>query len=119
MNNNEKIVKAIVDGIQDKKGHKITVVDLQDLTDTISKFIVICEGNSPSQVSAICDSVWDKVHKTTQQKPISIDGRTNCIWIAMDYVDVVVHVFLPEAREFYDIEGVWEDAIITDIPDLD
>lgn len=119
MNSNEEMVKAIIDGIQDKKGHNIKVVDLQGIGDTITQFLVVCEGNSPSQVSAICDSVWEKVRVSTQQKPVSIDGRTNCIWMAMDYVDVVVHIFLPEAREFYDLEGVWEDATITEVPDLD
>lgn len=118
-NNNEKLVKAIIEGIQEKKGHNITVVDLQDIDDTITQFLVICEGNSPTQVSAIADSIREIGRQRTGQKPSSTDGTRNCIWIAMDYVDVVAHVFLPEAREFYDIDNLWEDAIITTIPDID
>jgi len=119
MNETEKLVKAAIDGIQDKKGHNITTVDLQDIDDTITKFLVICEGNSPTQVSAIYESVREVVRQKTGQKPTAIDGTQNCLWVAMDYTDMVVHVFLPEAREFYDIDNLWEDAIISQIPDLD
>lgn len=119
MNENEKLVKAVVEGIQEKKGHNITIVDLQDIDDTITKFLVICEGNSPTQVSAIYDSIRETARLRTGQKPSSTDGLRNSIWVAMDYVDVVVHIFLPDAREFYDIDNLWEDAITTQIPDLD
>lgn len=105
-----KLIEAIVAGIEEKKGENIKVLDLKEIGDTITQYMVICEGNTPIQVHAIYDSVWDIVHERTGEKPVSCDGIRNSLWIAMDYVDVVVHVFVPEAREFYDIDNLWEDA---------
>jgi len=119
MNENKKLVDAIINGIQEKKGKNIVVVDLNEINDTITKYLVICEGNTPTQVSAIQDSIREFARKEGGQKPVSVDGTRNCIWVAMDYVDVIAHVFVPDARDFYDIENLWEDAPITEIPDLD
>lgn len=118
MNENEVLIENVIEGIQDKKGVGIKVVDLRKIEDTICKYLVICQGNSPSQVLAICDSVEDTVRKRMGEKPTSIDGRQNAIWIALDYFDVVVHVFVPDAREFYDVDHLWEDADATEIPDV-
>lgn len=119
MNNTEKLVKAIVKGIQEKKGHNITIIDLRNIDDTITQFLVICEGNSLTQVSAITDEVREYVRIHAGQKPVSTDGTRNCLWVAMDYVDVVAHIFLPETREFYDIDNLWEDAKRKTLPDID
>lgn len=119
MDNNEKLIKAIIEGVQEKKGHNITIVNLSGITDSITQHLVICEGNSPTQVFAIYDFLWDYVRKHTGQKPASADGVRNSLWIAMDYIDVVVHIFLPETRQFYDIDHLWEDAKIKTIPDID
>ena len=119
MNIRNELVKKIIEGIQDKKGQKIVVADLTEIEDTICNYFVICQGNSPSQVSVITDSIWDSVHQTTGDKPLAIDGFRNAQWIAMDYSDVLVHIFLPEVREFYNIENLWADAKLTSIPDID
>ena len=119
MNETKDLVKRIVEGIQEKKGKNISIVDLTEINDTITKYLVICEGNSPTQVSAIQDSIREFARKEAGQKPVSTDGTRNCIWVAMDYVDVIAHVFLPEAREFYDIDNLWEDASVTEVPNLD
>lgn len=119
MNENKKLVQAIIDGMQEKKGKDIVVVDLNDINDTITKYLVICEGNTPTQVSAIQDSIREFARKEAGQKPISVDGTRNSIWVAMDYVDVIAHVFVPDARDFYDIENLWEDAPLTEIPNID
>lgn len=119
MNENKKLVEAIINGIQEKKGKNIVVVDLNEINDTITKYLVICEGNTPTQVSAIQDSIREFARKEAGQKPVSVDGTRNCIWVAMDYTDVIAHVFVPDARDFYDVENLWEDAPITEIPDLD
>jgi len=118
MNETEKLVNDIVKGIQDKKGHKISVADLNGIGDTICKYLVICEGNSPTQVSAIADSVEESARVNSGIKPIGTEGERNCIWVVMDYADVIVHVFLPEAREFYDLDNLWEDAKITSYEDI-
>ena len=119
MNIRNELVKKIIEGIQDKKGQKIVVADLTEIEDTICNYFVICQGNSHSQVSVITDSIWDSVHKATGDKPLAIDGFRNAQWIAMDYSDVLVHIFLPEVREFYNIENLWADAKLTSIPDID
>ena len=119
MNEFKQLLDCITEGIKDKKGKGIRIVALTKVDDTICKYLVICEGNSPSQISAIYDSVRESARKGAGQKPVSVDGLRNCLGIVMDYVDVVVHIFLPETREFYDVDNLWEDADYTDIPDLD
>ena len=114
-----KLIESIIEGIQEKKGHNIVVVDLTKINDTITNYLVICEGNSPTQVSAITDSVREFARKKTGNKPTAVDGTQNNLWVAMDYSDVAVHIFVPDAREFYDLESLWEDAEIERIPDLD
>ncbi len=114
-----KTLKNIVDGIQDKKGRNVRVVDLRKIDDTICDFIVICEGNTPTQVSAISDSVENKMRTEMGVKALSIAGKNNNLWVAMDFADIVVHVFVPDFRQFYDIDNLWEDAKFEDIPDLD
>lgn len=121
-NNNatsEELIKQIIEGIQEKKGKGITIVDMEKLGNSICDYFVICQGNSPAQVGAITDSVEDMVRINCQRKPYAIDGLRNAQWVAMDYGDVLVHVFLPDVRAFYDIEHLWADAKITNIPDLD
>ena len=119
MNIKNKLINSIVEGIQEKKGHKIRIADLTEIDDTICQFLVICQANSPSHVSAIYDSVCDFTIKMANEKPHAVDGLKNCFWVALDYGDVIVHVFLQETRDFYDIDNLWEDAKFTDIPDLD
>ena len=89
------------------------------LGNTICDYFVICNGNSPAQVSAITDSVEYLVKKATGYRPIAIDGLRNAQWVAMDYGEVLVHIFQPEIREFYDIDHLWADAKLETIPDLD
>ena len=113
------LIDKIVEGIQEKKGKGITIVDMEKLGNSICDYFVICQGNSPNQVSAITDSVADTVRENCGKKPYAIDGLRNSQWVAMDYGDILVHVFLPDVRAFYDIEHLWADAKITEIPDLD
>ena len=119
MTETEKIVNACVAGIQEKKGKKIRIVNLEGIDDTITKYLVIGEGNSPSQVAAITESVREFTRKQVNARPSAVDGTRNNLWVALDYIDVVVHIFVPDEREFYDVDNLWEDAEITDIPDID
>ena len=100
MNEAETLVKKITEGIQEKKGKNIVIADLTAINDTIC-------------------SVKEYVHKEINDKPTGIDGLRNAEWVAMDYSDVLVHVFLPETRNFYNLEHLWADAKLTQIPDLD
>ena len=119
MNEAEKLVKNVIKGIQDKKGSGIVVADLSHIDGTICKYFVICQGNSPQQVEAIAESVGDFAREKEGEKPVSVVGLGVDQWVAMDFVDVLVHIFLPEARHFYDLEHLWEDARLTQIPNFD
>lgn len=115
---NKQIVEKIVEGIQNRKGHRIVIVDLQKLPEAPCEYFVIAEGNSSTQVVAIADEVEDFVRKELRVKPYAVDGVDNAEWIAMDYGQIIVHVFQREPRAFYDIENLWEDGVITEVPDL-
>ena len=119
MNKTKELVKNIVEGIQDKKGKEIVIADLTNIHDTVCKYFVVCHGTSPSQVEAIAGSVYDYVREHTGEKPAGVDGLHNRQWVVIDYADVMVHVFLPEERDFYDIEHLWEDANLERIADID
>lgn len=115
----KEVIQQIVEGIQDKKGKGIVVVDMLKLGNSICDYFVICQGNSPTQVSAITDSIEDTVRINCKKKPYSIDGLRNSQWVAMDYGDILVHIFQPDVRKFYDIEHLWADATLTEIADID
>ena len=114
----KKLADAIVEGIQDKKGTNIAVLDLSKLDNTICQYFVICEGESTTQVDAIADGVEDYVREQLGDKPNHIEGKENALWVLIDYFDVVVHVFHKEQRDFYNLEGLWADAERTNIENL-
>ncbi len=113
-----KLVESITKGIQEKKGSNITIADLSGIEGSICHYFIICQGSSPTQVEAIADSVEETAKTDAGERPVHVQGTTNAQWIAMDYTDVMVHVFLPETREYYNLENLWEDAKLTNIPDL-
>ncbi len=115
----DKLVTAIVDGLQDKKGKDIVVVDLTGMEDVVCKYFVICTGGSPAQIQALTRSASEKARTEQGAKPLAVDGLRNSRWVAMDYADVIVHIMLQEERAFYDIEHLWEDAGLVSIPNVD
>ncbi len=119
MNERKELIQLITEGIQDKKGKRIMVADLRNIDEALCQYFIICQGDSPTQVSAIVDSIRNSTLKGCGVKPYAIDGLRNAEWVAMDYADILVHVFLPEVRAFYDLEHLWADAFLTQIPDLD
>ena len=119
MEQTEKLVQTIIKGIQEKKGSDIVVADLSGIDGTICRNFIVCQGNSPTQVEAIAESVGDVARQDLGEKPARVVGLERALWVAMDYGDVLVHVFVPEMREFYDLEHLWADAPLKRIPDLD
>lgn len=119
MDSTKKLVRYIIKGIQEKKGSGIVVADLSKIDGTICRYFVICQGNSPMQVEAITESVSDVVREKLSEKPIRVVGLENAVWVAMDYVDVMVHVFVPDMRNYYNLENLWQDAKLTKVADLD
>ena len=114
-----ELVKTITEAIQEKKGSRIVVADLTKIEGTICHYFIICQGNSPTQVDAIAESVGDLCRERLKEKPAHVVGRENAQWVAMDYGDVLVHIFLPDVREYYDLEHLWEDAELTVMEDVD
>lgn len=110
--NSEELALCVVAAIQDKKGEKIKLLDLRSLDNAVSDFFIICEAQSGTQLNAIFESIDENVRKQMNDDPFQVEGREASIWILMDYVDVVVHIFKPEAREFYRLEALWADAKI-------
>lgn len=114
-----KLLDSIIEGLQDKKGRDIIVVDLSGIEDTVCSYFVIAQGGSPSQVQALAMSVGDKARELCDERPLTVDGMRCGTWVAMDYAEIIVHIFLPEEREFYNIEHLWADAVLTQIPNID
>lgn len=108
----EKMIN-IVKFADSKKARDIVVLKLTDLT-TIADYFVICNGGSSTQVKAIADEVEEKMSELGVE-PYGKEGFSVADWILMDYSDVVLHVFTPESREFFNIENLWSDAERIDI----
>ncbi len=105
----DKLIETIVGAIEDKKGKNIVSLDLTGFDGAICSKFVVCNADSTTQVAAIAAGVEEKV----LEKVWRIEGQQNAFWIAMDYVDVVVHIFQTELRDFYRLEELWADAPMT------
>ncbi len=113
------LVSKITKGIQEKKGNDIVIADLRGIDGAICRYFVICQGSSPAQVEAITESIGDVVRTETGEKPVRVVGLENAQWVAMDYSDVLVHIFLPDTRKYYNLETLWADAALTRVPNID
>ncbi len=114
----ESLVETVIDGIQEKKGSKITVLDLRNIENMIAEFFVICEGDSNVHVDAVAESVEEIVRKDAREKPLHVEGKRNAEWVLLDYMNVVVHVFQKQVRGYYNLEDLWADAGRKDVDDL-
>lgn len=115
----DKFRNTIIEAIQDKKGMGICTIDLSSIPTAPTSSFIICQGKTPSQTSAIADSVIEKARNVSLRKPAQVDGTRNGQWIIIDYGDTMVHIFTPDFREFYNLEDLWSDGNIENIPDLD
>jgi ribosome-associated protein len=111
------ILDAAVEGIRRIKGKEITVIDLTTIHHTECSYFLICHGTSSTQVGAIAQSVEETVKEITGENTWHKDGYRNAIWILLDYGDIMVHVFKEESRTFYNLEGLWSDAKVTELED--
>jgi ribosome-associated protein len=114
-NSNDVLLTNIIKGIEEVKGNDIDILDLRAIDNSACDYFVICNGNSNTQVTAIVNSVQKTVSKETKDKPWHVEGMENAEWVLMDYVNIVVHVFQKNIREYYNIESLWGDAKITTI----
>lgn len=109
---NSKIIKTILAAIQEKKGEHIVSLDLRKINEAVSDFFIICEAGSQPQVRAIAEHVENRVKENCGENPYRHEGYSNLQWVLIDYVNVVVHVMLPENRKFYRLEEMWSDASV-------
>ena len=109
------LLANIIKGIEEVKGNDIDILDLREIDTAVCDYFIICNGNSNTQVNAIVNSIQKIVSKELKDKPWHVEGTDNGEWVLMDYVNIVVHVFQKQIREFYNIEGLWGDAKITSI----
>ena len=107
-----KIIKTIIAAIQEKKGKNIISLDLRKINEAVADFFIVCEAGSQPQIRAIADNIDDKVRDKCGEKPFHHEGYNNLQWVLIDYINVVVHVMLPENRKFYQLEEMWNDATI-------
>lgn len=108
--NTEQIVAAAVEAMQEIKGKEIVTLDLEKINTAVTDYFVICHATSKTQVDALADKVIDLVREKAGAKAYHIEGRENAEWILIDFIDVVVHIFLDSKRSFYQLEELWADA---------
>lgn len=107
------LIDVIVKGLQDKKAENIITIDMRKLENAVAEYFIICTGTSSTHVSALGGSVEKEVRNILKDRPWHTEGYQNAEWILLDYVNVVVHIFQAEQRNFYNLEGLWADAKIT------
>ena len=113
----KKLLDTIIEGVRNRKGQHIVTIDLRKIKEAPVDFMLICEGQSNTQVAAIAGEVDDHVRTTTHVHPLSVAGVENAEWVAMDYGTVFVHIMQREPRAFYDIEHLWADGKVTELPE--
>ena len=109
-----KIIKTIINAIYEKKGENVISLDLRKITEAVADFFIVCEANNPSLLKAVADEIEHEVKEKCGESAYKHEGRQAQQWILIDYVNVVVHVMLPETRKFYQLEEMWSDAVSTE-----
>jgi ribosome-associated protein len=115
----EPLVNCIVDAILDKKGKEVISLEIGKLPNAVCDYFIICHADSTTQVHAIAENIEIKVRENLNEKVWKSAGYDNSIWVVLDFVNVVVHVFQTEWRSFYKMEDLWADAqskLYTDEP---
>ena len=114
----DNLTDLIIDCIQDIKGKNIVKLDLRQLDEAPADYFIVCEGESTTQINAIANNIEKRLKEEMSLRPSHVEGKSNAHWVLVDYFDVIVHVFYPETREFYEIEDLWSDAIFTNYENI-
>lgn len=112
----DRLIEVIGEALLDRKAEDITVLDVHELTTLADKFI-ICHANTDVQIKAIADNVHKETKEKLNEKAWKEEGRETRRWVILDYVNVVVHIFKKELREYYALERMWNDAPVRKIKD--
>ena len=108
---NSKLIKTIIHAIQQKKGENVISLDLRKIPEAVADFFIICEAGNQPQIRAISDYVEEQVKKKCKEIPYRHEGMKHLQWVLIDYINVVLHIMLPETRRFYKLEEMWSDAV--------
>ncbi|MEC7173344.1 MAG: ribosome silencing factor [Bacteroidota bacterium] len=111
----DALISNIILGIDNVKGIDVSLLDLRDIENTFCSYFVVCTGSSNTHVNAIVSAIQKTVSKELKEKPFHTEGNDNAEWVLIDYINVVVHVFQKQIREYYTIEELWGDAKTTKI----
>ncbi len=112
----DKLIEVITNALLERKAEDITVLDVHELTTLADKFVV-CHANTDVQIKAIADNVNKETKEKLSEKAWKEEGRETRRWVILDYVNVVVHIFKKELREYYALERMWNDAPVRKIED--
>ncbi len=112
LSKNSKLFKTIINTIKEKKGESIVVLDLRKIHEAVADYFILCDARSHIQVKAIADNIIDEVDTECDEKPYHKEYGEK--WTLVDYVNVVVHIFQGEQRQFYSLESLWADAARTE-----
>ena len=104
------LVNQILSSLDDRKAQDVLCIDLRENEDAFVDFMIVCHGDSTTQVNAISGNVEKDVNEILKIKPHHTEGERNALWVIIDYVDVIVHIFYKEMREFYQLEELWSDS---------
>ncbi len=107
---NSRLFKTIIHAIQEKKGENIVSLDLRKIHEAVADFFIICEASNPQQLRAIGEFVQEEVKKQCDELAYKHEGYQALQWVLIDFVNIVVHVMLPETRKFYALDEMWSDA---------
>jgi ribosome-associated protein len=113
--NSEALSKLVVQGMQERKAKDITILDLTKVKNAVADYFVLCSASSDTQADSIAESIEKYVYKEAKENVWMKEGKNNKEWILLDFVSVVGHVFKNEVREHYNLEGLWGDAIVTEV----
>ena len=106
------LLNSILEGIYEKKGENVVKLDMRSLDNSVCDYFIICHAQSGTQVDSIAESVGVTVKRIIGERPMHKEGLDNCFWVLLDYGNVIVHIFMEEYRNFYNLEGLWADAVI-------
>ena len=104
------LITNIIKSIEEVKGEEVILIDMKKIDNSPCDYFIVCDGLSNTQVNAIVSKIKKNVSKLFSEKPLNIEGLENCKWVLIDYIDIVVHVFQKEIRQYYNIENLWGDA---------
>ncbi|MGC9342296.1 MAG: ribosome silencing factor [Bacteroidales bacterium] len=109
----DKLLEIIIETIKNKKGKEIVSINLKEIEHSVCEYFVICHADSTTQVGAIAEEVKQKTKELANIPADHIEGISNSQWVLMDYINIVVHIFLGEYRNYYHLEELWADGELT------